>query len=272
MEPPLPANSHFCSSCGAPQAAVSRPEAARVSPPPTQVPPGIPTATPPVTINFRRLGTGDIIAGVATIVVFVCLFLPWYTVGVNSPLSVSALGSLAGGWRYLILVVSLLIFVYLFVRTFLARGPRLPLPHWQLMTSMTVINALLLVLAFLVKPDFAQLLSDVGVSTSWGYGAFIGIVAGIIAVIGSVVRRNEPENLMGIRPAPQMWQPQNPPGPWVAQPPDSPPPTYIPAQPTSSSTGPPHAEVPETVMSCRNCGSTVEIGNHFCNACGAPAR
>jgi hypothetical protein len=235
----------------------------------------MPAPSPQVTINFRRLGAGDIIAGVATIVVFICLFLPWYTVGVSSTLSVSALNSLAGGWRYLILVLCLLIVIYLFVRTFLVRGARLPLPHWQLMASMTVVNALLLVLAFLVKPNFAQTLSEGGVSTSWGYAAFIGVVAGIIAVIGAVVRRNDPENLVGLMPAQQAWQQQPAPGPWTAQPPAAPTPTPNPAQAPPASTAPPapfHAPVPEAVVTCRNCGSQVAPGNQFCISCGAPAR
>lgn len=269
----IAANSRFCPSCGSPQSApaqqgVPYPSIQQMGPLP-----GVATPAPQVTINFRRLGAGDIIAGISTIVVFISLFLPWYTVGVGTTLSVSALNSLAGGWRYLVLVLCLLIVIYLFVRTFLVRGARLPLPHWQLMTSLTVVNGLLVILMFLVKPNFAQLLSQGGISTSWGYGAFIGLVAAVAAVIGSIVRRNEPENLIGVPSVQHAWQQPPPPGVWTVAPQggatqgDAPGPATGSPQPAQAP-----AAVPNTGVSCSRCGTQVAGGNQYCNGCGAPVQ
>jgi len=158
-------------------------------------------ATPVTTIDPSRLGVGDAVAAVGTLVLLVTLFLPWYSLtldlgslysGIYAG-SISALGDGAGGWRFLTLIVCLAILGYLFARTIWSPGRRLPLPHWQLLTVLCSINLLLAALMFLVKPLGGSSFS--GLSISWAYGAYTGVCAAILAVVGSVLRRRQPELL-----------------------------------------------------------------------------
>ncbi len=162
----VPDGALFCPGCATPQQGVKH-----ASNPRTEV------ANPTVALSdvLRRLGRGDIVAGAATIVVFIALFLPWYSVslvtslpqitnsnGMRSVLqgttfstSVSALGTGAGGWRFLVLLVSLAVLAYLGMRVLLAAPPRLPYAHWQVLAAGAGLNGLLVLLAFLVKPGAA---------------------------------------------------------------------------------------------------------------------
>ena len=202
-----------------------------------------------ISIDFRRLGTGDIVALGGSVLLFISLFLSWYTIKVseefgNIGASTSALGTGAGGWRVLILVIDILVILYLFVRTMTPRGLHLPLPHWQLLTVALGLQFLLTLLAFLVKP------SADGVSVSWGYGAFIGLIASIIALAGGIMRRNEAEIVVPGVPA--GWFRQLPLRtrvllPWVS---------------------PPVAE--PRARSAAQCGTAVPTGTPYCTTCGAP--
>ncbi|MGH9172014.1 MAG: hypothetical protein ACRD0Z_14285 [Acidimicrobiales bacterium] len=241
--------------------------------------------TPATSIDFRRLGRGDLVAVIATAVVFISLFLPWYsytdtnasdgcgvTAGSSCSLSISALGSGAGGWRFLILVICLLVAGLLFLRSFLVSGLRTPLPHWQLLTALCSLNLLLIVISFLVKPGFYGLLAAAGISSSWSYGAFIGLIAGIAAVVGGSMRRTEPETIVpGV--GPPAWAPRPTPSPsqTYAQPraaysPPEPTQSYSPPEPTPE---PPQEQRPATAA-CANCGAALAPGNTFCTGCGQP--
>lgn len=157
--------------------------------------PAPPSAPEPfTTIDLGRLGRGDRVAGVATVVLFVSLLLPWYTTTVRhgQALSASALDPGAGGWRFLLLVASLAVLGYLFVRTMLRPTARLPLPHWQLLTVGTAVDAVLAVAAFCLRPGQAGFAGP-PLPVGWGYGAWLGLAAALVAVVGSVLRRHEPE-------------------------------------------------------------------------------
>lgn len=199
---------------------------------------------PMASIDFRRLGTGDFIVGGATIILFISLFLSWYSISFSaSSASISALGSGAGGWRVLILILCLCTVGYLFARTLWPR-PRLPIPHWQLLTVTCGITALLTLLAFLVRPGSGS--SSLGISISWAYGAYIGLVAAIAAVAGAVQRSKQPEVIHSIG---------SPSGPQSAHP-------MAPA----AASGP----QPTGVLVCRQCVTTLLPGNQFCTTCGGP--
>src|ERR1700722_14329535 len=181
-----PPGTRFCSNCGTALAAAppgqapgQPPAQAGGFPPQSQgfggsVAPQQPRQPSSISIDFRRLGTGDIVAAGGSVLLFISLFLSWYTIKVSDQFgdiggSTSALGTGAGGWRVLILVIDILVLLYLFVRTMTPRGLHLPLPHWQLLTVALGLQFLLTLLAFLVKPSFED------ASFSWGYGAFIGL-------------------------------------------------------------------------------------------------
>jgi hypothetical protein len=171
--------------------------------------------------------------------------LTWYS---TDGFSTSALGSSAngaqvsGGWRVLILVVDILVLLYLFLRTMMPRGLHLPLPHWQLLTVALGLQVLLTLIAFLVKPGE-------GVHWSWGYGAFVGLVAAIIALAGGIMRRNEAENVVPGVPRAGF------------------------ASFRSSSGAPPMGATPGGGAQgtiCAQCGTAVSTGTPYCTTCGAP--
>ena len=195
----------FCNACGVPLDGAA-PAAMGATGPAGAA--GAGPGRPQASIDFRRLGVGDLVAGGALVVLFVSLFLPWYSIGYGGvSASTSAMGSGAGGWRVLVLVLALLTIGYLLVRTVWSTV-RLPIPHWQFLTVLTVVVALLTLLAFLVKPGVDTTgLGTAGIGTSWSYGAYIGLVAAVAAVGGAVQRSRqsdtiEPKLHAAGRPAP----------------------------------------------------------------------
>lgn len=242
-----PPGTKFCSNCGTALAPVAQAPGYGAQSPGFGGTVSPQAARPPssISIDFRRLGTGDLVAMGGSVLLFISLFLTWYS---TPGFSTSALGSstdvgtVSGGWRVLILVLDIVILLYLFVRTMTPRGFRLPLPHWQLLTVALGLQFLLTLLAFLVKPG-------AGVHWSWGYGAFIGLVAAIIALAGGIMRRNEAEIVVPGVPragfasfrstaaAPQMG-----------------------VTPGGGAQG--------TI--CSQCGTAVPTGTPYCTTCGAP--
>ena len=253
-----PPGTKFCANCGtalgAPAPvqgqAPAQPQGFAQGPPQgfggTVAPQG-PRAQSSISIDFRRLGVGDMIAGGGSVLLFISLFLSWYTALGQST---SALGSGAGGWRVLILVLDILILLYLFIRTMTPRGFHLPLPHWQLLTVFLGLQFLLVLLAFLVKPSATDL-NGVPISISWGYGAFIGLVASLIALAGGIMRRSEPEVVVpGV--------PHGGFGSFRA----TPQPPQAGVTPGGGAQG----------ILCGQCGTAVAPGTPYCTTCGAPVQ
>ena len=168
----------FCPSCGtslAPGAAASAPP-----PPPGASPsgaaPSAGSALPPYRFDAARWSTADRIAGIATIVVFISLFFPWFTVSIGIG-GISLSGSVNGlwhGWMYLTLIISIVIVAYLVLR---AGWDKIPVsqdvPHLTVMMVATIVNAVLVLIAFIDKPG--------GSATGWGFGAILGLVAALVA-------------------------------------------------------------------------------------------
>lgn len=173
----------------------------------------------PSPIDFGRLRPGDLIAGITSFLVLISLFFPWYSF-VASParasaqatlaqqqlllaicgqqldicasnvapkFSVSALGAGAGGWRFLILVVAILVVLYVLSRTLELVARAVP-SHWQVLVGMTALQGLLVLIAFLANP--LGILDPLG-SSSWGFGAFLALIAVIAAVVGAVLVMQE---------------------------------------------------------------------------------
>jgi hypothetical protein len=114
---------------------------------------------------------------IATLVLFISLYLPWYTYNFGLG-SVSADG-LSRGYMYIVFLLCLAILVYLVSRAGFGVVPfKLPMPAEQLLLIATVINLVLTVLAFIDKPG------GVGFSgIGWGWGAFVGLVAAVVAAL-----------------------------------------------------------------------------------------
>jgi hypothetical protein len=165
----------FCPSCGASLAPAAA--AGGAPPPPAGAPAGSPasvagSSVPPFRFDAARWTLADRIAGIATLVLFISLFLPWFTVSFGF-----ASGSVNGlwhGWMYLTLILCIVIIAYLVL---LAGWEKLPIsqdvPHLTVMMVATIINAVLVLIAFIDKPG--------GGGVGWGFGAILGLVAALVA-------------------------------------------------------------------------------------------
>jgi hypothetical protein len=171
----------FCPSCGATLSAAATGGAAPPPPPaPTGAPAGAPatagSSIPAFKFDAARWSLADRIGGIATVVLFISLFLPWFTYSAGfGGFSVSvSVNGLWHGWMYLTLIISIAIVAYLVLR---AGWDRLPvsqdIPHLTVMLAATLINVLLTLIAFIDKPG--------GGGVGWGFGAIVGLIAALAA-------------------------------------------------------------------------------------------
>lgn len=139
---------------------------------------------PGYSFDVRRLTLSDRIAGAATLVVLISLFLPWFSVNLAGLSTtggvVTESGTNAHGWLWFVFVVGIIVLLYLLVAVgFQALPASLPLKHELLLLISTGFDLLLVLLAFALKPG-----SDgVPVKIGWGFGAVVGLVAAIVAVV-----------------------------------------------------------------------------------------
>jgi hypothetical protein len=144
------------------------------------------TTNPGYEFNAQRWALSDKIAGVASLVVLISLFLPWFSgsyvsFGSSTP---SSMGSVSGtathGWLWLVFIVALAILGYLaIVAGFQVLPFKSPLRHDQLLLTATSLNLALVFVAFLLKPSTYGIQ---GVSIGWSAGAFLALIAAIVAV------------------------------------------------------------------------------------------
>jgi len=169
----------LCPGCGAP---LSAPAAAAPPAPPAASAPAAaapPAAASSIKFDATKLGQTDRIVGIASFVLLISLFLSWFSVSLGSIGSVSASGLSAHGYLYLVLILCIVIIALLAVR---ALGvwefpSTAPVSEEQGLLIATAVNLVLVVLAFLLKPG------GVGSGVGWSFGAFIGLVAAIVAVV-----------------------------------------------------------------------------------------
>jgi hypothetical protein len=166
-----------CPNCGAQLGAAAAPQGAAAGSTPTA--PAAPagagataSAMPAYKFDVARWTRADRIAGIATLVLFISLFLPWFTVSLGF-----ASGSVNGlwhGWMYITLILSIVIIGYLVL---LAGWDKLPIsqdvPHLTVMMIATIVNVVLVLIAFIDKPG--------GSGVGWGFGAILGLVAALVA-------------------------------------------------------------------------------------------
>jgi hypothetical protein len=128
---------------------------------------------PAYKFDAARWSLADRIAGVATVVLFISLFLSWFGVSVIG-ITVTASGVSAHGYLYIVMILSILIIAYLVLR---AGWEELPgginLPHVQTMLVATLVNLVIVFLAFIFKPG--------GSGVGWEFGAFLALIAAIVA-------------------------------------------------------------------------------------------
>ena len=137
--------------------------------------------------NARRWTLSDKIAGAASVVVLISLFLPWFSGSISSDNSLglsattgSESGTDAHGWLWLVFIIVLAIVAYLVVVAGFQVLPfKAPLRHDQVLLVAAGVNLLLVFIGFLLKPSTYGL---AGVSIGWSIGAFLALIAAIAAV------------------------------------------------------------------------------------------
>jgi hypothetical protein len=129
------------------------------------------------------LSRADAVFGVASFLVFISMFFPWYTVSVTGvPGSASGSGFNAGGWRYLIVLLAFAGMAYVILKA-LAVLPKLPLPNWQVMGGIGGLTVLLTLLAFISKPGGGGDFLGLGYHIGWGIGLFFCLIM-TLAMLG----------------------------------------------------------------------------------------
>src|SRR6266700_2662480 len=129
------------------------------------------------------------ITGVASLVLLISLFLPWFTVSFTSPslgsgkgttISASGSGTAAHGYLWLVFILSLAVIAFLVLQAGYAALPfQVPLGRDMLLLVATGVNLLLVLVAFFFKPATGSSLLGSGFSVGWAFGAFIGLIAAI---------------------------------------------------------------------------------------------
>ena len=127
-----------------------------------------------VKFDVARWTKVDRIVGIATFVLFISLFLDWFGVSFGI-YSAAESGLSAHGYLYIDLILCLLILIYLVIKASFDEMPfKLPVAEDMLFFGATGINFLLVLIGFLLKPG--------GSGVGWRYGAFIALIAAIVAV------------------------------------------------------------------------------------------
>ena len=135
-------------------------------------------ASPAFRLELSRLTNSDRITGIGSLLLIVSLFLPWYGVNLLG-ISAEADGLTVHGYLYIVLLLCVAIIAYLVMWAGFEELPvRLPLSHQQRLLVASGLNTVLVLLAFLTKPD----------GTGWRFGAFAGLLAALIAMAPLVIR------------------------------------------------------------------------------------
>ncbi len=164
----------FCPSCGAPLDPTSAPAPAAPTSSDAPAPPvASGSSLPAYKFNASRWSKADWIAGIATVVLFISLFLSWFGVSVIG-VTVTASGLSAHGFLYVVMIICILELAYLALR---AGWDRLPvdinLPHLTVMLIATLVNLVLVFIAFIDKPG--------GSGVGWEFGAVLALIAAVVA-------------------------------------------------------------------------------------------
>jgi hypothetical protein len=134
------------------------------------------SAKPQIKFDLASVGRVDRIVGGATLVLFIALFLPWFSVSFGPIGSASASGLTAHGYLYITLIVSIAIIAFITAEILgMWKLPASsPLTRDQVLVIGTAINFVLVLLAFLLKPG--------GSGVGWSWGAFVALIAAVVAV------------------------------------------------------------------------------------------
>jgi hypothetical protein len=128
-----------------------------------------------VKFDLASIGHTDRLVGGGTIVLFIALFLPWFSIHFGGLGTYSADGLTAHGYLYITLFVALGIIGLLAVNVLgVWKLPTTsPLTLEQVLLIATALNFVLVLLGFLLKPG--------GSGVGWSWGASVALVAAVVA-------------------------------------------------------------------------------------------
>jgi hypothetical protein len=141
----------------------------------TQPGPAAAAVRPAFNFDAKRWTRAQIITGAATLVLFISLFLPWFSY--NFDFGSVSVDGLWHGWMYLVLLISIAVIAWLIMGAGYETRPfEVGLSDEQILLIATGINLVLTLIAFLDKPGggFSGI--------QWGFGAVLGVIAAIVAV------------------------------------------------------------------------------------------
>jgi hypothetical protein len=150
-------------------------------------PPYVSEDQPPETTTFhlenvklRRLTGADKVAGVASFVLLISLFLPWYGVSASgATVTLSGTGVHRFLWLAVLLTVVTLTYLIVHATVGLDRTPMNRFPREPVLLVVSLLQLALVVYPFFDVPD--TLLK--GVTVSFQYGSFVGLAAAVVTVI-----------------------------------------------------------------------------------------
>lgn len=152
-----------------------------------------PSQRAPSALAPGKWTSSETFLGLLSVVLLVSLFLPWFNVTAKigtKTLTGSISGTGAHGYLWVVFVLVLMVLLGLVAPELVTRAPaRLP-SHRQLIVGATALSFLLVLLAFLAKPPgtsspsgFAGLQLQISATTDWTYGAWIALIAAILAFL-----------------------------------------------------------------------------------------
>ena len=170
----IPDGAATCPSCGARRVAVQEGGVSAASVPErSATAPGTRAAAPMrFELDVRRWSQTDRIVGVATLVLFISLFLPWF--GVSFGTGSFTVDGLWHGYMYIVLLLSIAMLGYLVLRGLTADVSIGSIPHERLLAGAAAVNVVLTLIGFLMKPGTG--------GVGWRFGAFLALIAAVVAV------------------------------------------------------------------------------------------
>jgi hypothetical protein len=131
---------------------------------------------PAYKFDAARWTTADRICGVATFVLFISLFLDWFSISLG-PVSYTWSGLSAHGFLYIDLILCIAIIIYLALRAGWDEIPvNVNVPHLALMMVATLVNLVLVFIGFILKPGGYNI-TGIG----WSFGAVLALIAAVVA-------------------------------------------------------------------------------------------
>jgi|HubBroStandDraft_5_1064220.scaffolds.fasta_scaffold122112_1 hypothetical protein len=134
-------------------------------------------ASATVTRLTQAFGPGELISGIATAILFLSLFLDWFSIdGVSYGNAMEW-----DGYLWIVTIVSGLVLVEMAVGI-LGRRHLLALPFRQVLLGAVWLDLLLVVIAFSLRPSGGP-----DYHVNWSVGSFLGFASAIVAVVPFLV-------------------------------------------------------------------------------------